>query len=201
MQKSLKVQIQDLAQVSESRKNDLTPLISYIRKKRANAEAVNLNFICTHNSRRSHLSQIWAQTMAFYFKIDNLFCYSGGTEETALYPKVADTLKNQGFTVLEISEGKNPIYAIKFAENAPAIICFSKKYDHPFNPSSNFAAVMTCDNADQGCPFVAGADGRFPVKYRDPKVSDGTPSQDEVYRERSLEIASEMYYIFSQVAE
>lgn len=55
---------------------------------------------------------------------------------------------------------------------------------------------MTCNNADEGCPIVFGAEARFPVKYDDPKASDNTPEQTQVYVERSLQIAAEMFYVF-----
>jgi arsenate reductase len=35
--------------------------------------------------------------------------------------------------------------------------------------------------------------------YEDPKVSDGTPQQQEVYQERSEQIATEMKYVFSKI--
>ena len=163
--------------ISDERKAILQALINYIQQKKDDKLAVNLNFICTHNSRRSHLSQVWAQTAATYFKIPNFACYSGGTEETALFPKVVEILQNQGFEVLKLSEQENPVYAIKFDENANPIIGFSKKFDHSFNPVSNFAAVMTCSQADVGCPFIAGADKRIPMTFDDPKISDNTPKQ------------------------
>lgn len=112
--------------ISEERKAILQPLIEFIISKVINNEEIRLNFICTHNSRRSHLSQIWAQTMAHHFRVKNVFCYSGGTETTAMFPKVAETLINQGFEILKLSETENPVYAVKFAENEHAIICFSK---------------------------------------------------------------------------
>src|SRR5690606_2752829 len=130
----------------------------FIQTKVDKNEAVQINFICTHNSRRSHLSQIWAQVAAAYYEIPNVHCYSGGTEETALFPKVVETLSNQGLNIFKIAESNNPIYAIKYDANALPIIGFSKKYDSPFNPSSVFAAVMTCSQADDGCPFIAGAE-------------------------------------------
>ena len=78
--------------ISEERKTVLQPLIDFIQLKKNNHKDIRLNFICTHNSRRSHLSQVWAQTMASYFNLKNVFCYSGGTEATALFPMVAETL-------------------------------------------------------------------------------------------------------------
>lgn len=185
--------------VSDDRKTVLNPLAEFIQNKLENNEIINLNFICTHNSRRSHLSQIWAQTMAEYFGVKNVFCYSGGTEATAMFPKVAETLEKQGFQIQKISETENPVYAVKFSENCHPVIGFSKKYDDVFNPETGFAAIMTCSNADQGCPFIAGAEKRIPVKFEDPKTSDGTPEMDETYFRRSFEIASEMYYVFSKI--
>lgn len=185
--------------VSDERKEVVQPLIEYIQNKVTTNQEIRLNFICTHNSRRSHLSQIWAQTMAFQFKIDKVFCYSGGTEATAMFPKVAETLVNQGFQIQKLSQENNPVYAVKLDENQAPIICFSKTYSDDFNPKSNFGAIMTCNNADEGCPMVFGAEARFPIKYNDPKAFDGTELMNEKYAERSLEIASEMYYVFSQI--
>ena len=185
--------------ISEERKIILQPLIEFISSKISKNEEVRLNFICTHNSRRSHLSQIWAQTMANYYQIENVFCYSGGTEATAMFPKVAETLTNQGFEILKLSKTENPIYAVKFAENEPAVICFSKKYNDDFNPKSAFVAILTCDSADENCPIVYGAEVRIPIKYEDPKKSDGTPEMDETYFNRSLEIATEMKFVFENL--
>ena len=198
---NLKNPIKQIAEikVSDERKEVLKPLADFFQNKLDQNESINLNFICTHNSRRSHLSQIWAQTMAEYFGVKNVFCYSGGTEATAMFPKVAETLVKQGFKIEKLSETENPVYAVKYAENSHPVICFSKKYDDAFNPVSGFAAIMTCSNADQGCPLIAGAEKRFAVRFDDPKSSDGTPEMDETYFNRSFEIASELYYVFSMI--
>lgn len=187
--------------ISNDRKNILQPLIDYIQGKVNSKKPVNLNFICTHNSRRSHLAQVWAQFAAAYYNIPNINCYSGGTAETALFPKVAETLENQGLQILKIADSINPIYAIKFDENCLPIIGFSKKYNDAFNPISNFAAILTCSQADEGCPFISGAEKRIPITYEDPKISDGTLQQTEVYKQRSIQIATEMMYIFSQITK
>lgn len=189
----------DISTISKERKQILDILKTYIQTKKDNHQNINLNFICTHNSRRSHLSQIWAQTMANNFKIKNVFCYSGGTEATAMFTVVEETLKKQGFHIDKLSNEKNPVYAIKFSDNNNPIICFSKTFDADFNPSSNFAAIMTCSHADENCPFIAGAEQRIPVRYDDPKAFDNTPQQLEKYRERSLQIATELFYVFSQI--
>ncbi len=185
--------------ISKERKATLQPLIDFIQSKISNNEAIRLNFICTHNSRRSHLSQVWAQTLASYFNIKNVFCYSGGTAVTALFHMVVKTLQDSGFQINKISESDNPIYSIKYAENEHPIIGFSKKWDDTFNPTSEFAAIMTCDSANEACPFVPGAEKRIPIIFEDPKAFDNTPQQAEKYMERSLQIATELFYVFSQL--
>jgi len=185
--------------ISEERKAVLQPLIDFIQTKVHNKQEIRLNLICTHNSRRSHLSQVWAQTAATYYGIQNVFCYSGGTEATALFPMAAQTLTQQGFQIKTIAEGNNPIYTIKYSENTHPIIGFSKTFDSEFNPQSEFAAIMTCSQADGSCPFIAGAEKRIPITFEDPKAFDNTPQQAEKYEERSIQIGTEFFYVFSQI--
>lgn len=189
----------DFESISEDRKIVLRPLVEYIQSKASSQLEIRLNLICTHNSRRSHLSQVWAQTAAAYYNINNVFCYSGGTEATAMFPMAAKTLAKQGFQIKTIAEGSNPIYTIKYSPNEHPVIGFSKTYDDDFNPQSEFVAIMTCSQADGGCPFIAGAEMRIPITFEDPKAFDNTPQQAEKYEERSLQIANEMFYVFSQI--
>ncbi|MDG3581991.1 low molecular weight phosphatase family protein [Galbibacter pacificus] len=188
-----------LLEVTKERKEIFKPLIEYVNVNYSKNKRVTINFICTHNSRRSHLAQVWAQTMAYHFGIKKVACYSGGTEATAVFPMVTRTLKEQGFRIQTLSEGKNPVYAIKYAENEHPIIGFSKRYDDVFNPENGFAAIMTCSQADTGCPFIAGAEKRIPITYNDPKEFDDSLEQAKKYMERSNQIAVEMWYVFSQI--
>ena len=185
--------------VSRERMDILQPLIDFVQQKINNIQEVRLNFICIHNSRRSHLSQVWSQVASAYYHIPYVHCYSGGTEQTALFPKVAETLATQGFSVFRISESDNPVYAIKYSENTLPIIGFSKNYDSPFKPISGFTAIMTCTQAEIGCPFIAGAEKIIPITFKAPKSSDGTAEQSKVYAGRSLQIATEMFYVFSKI--
>jgi arsenate reductase len=189
----------DVSSISEERQKKLLPLIDYIQSRLELEREVRLNFICTHNSRRSHFSQVWAQAMASYFNIEKVFCFSGGTEATALYPMVAETLERSGFNIKVISDGNNPIYSIKYSDNMPPINGFSKTFDSESNPKSEFAAILTCSDADENCPFIEGAEMRLPITYEDPKASDGTPEQETLYKEKSLQIATEMKYVFSEI--
>ena len=185
--------------ISSHRKNELQPLVTYIQEKVTAKEEIRLNFICTHNSRRSHLAQIWAQTAAAHYRIPNVSCYSGGTEATALFPMVVETLQRSGFEIQELSSGNNPVYSVKYHENAQPIIGFSKNYNDRFNPAAAFAAILTCTSADKGCPFIAGAEKRIPLPFEDPKAFDNTALETEKYHERSMEIAANLFYVFSQI--
>ncbi|RFC55677.1 arsenate-mycothiol transferase ArsC [Brumimicrobium aurantiacum] len=191
----------DVTSVNEERKQILQPLIDFIQSKQDKNEVINLNFICTHNSRRSHLTQIWAQTMANFYALNNVRTFSGGTEATACYPAVIETLANNGFEIQKLVEQENPIYALKNAENSLPIIAFSKRWDNAFNPKSGFCAIMTCSQADGDCPVVFGAEKRVPVHYIDPKVYDNAPEKMEEYNKTSVQIATEMKYVFGQIKQ
>lgn len=113
--------------------------------------------------------------------------------------KIADVLEQQGFYIEKLTTTNNPIYFIKYQDNKMPIIAFSKDLNHLFNPKTEFIAVMTCSEADKGCPFIIGAEERISVTYQDPKISDSTTEQSKVYIQRSLQIASEMLYVFSKI--
>lgn len=177
----------------------LQPLVDYIQLKIDKKEEVNLNFICTHNSRRSQFSQIWAYTAANYFGIP-ANCYSGGVEVTSFNERAVESIKRSGFRV--ITKGNaNPQYSVFHSEDSEPILAFSKLFDDPINKVDQFAAIMTCSHADENCPFIPGTEKRIPVRYEDPKSFDDTPEESVMYDQRSMQIASEMFYVFSKVRE
>ena len=184
--------------ISEERKKQLLKLSGYIRKKNEKEEIPKLNFICTHNSRRSHLAQIWTAVAAHYYGIRGVETYSGGTEATAFNPRAVAAIERAGFEVKNPG-GENPRYEVKFSKGAEPLICFSKTFDDAFNPKESFAAVMTCSDADENCPVVPGAEFRIPITYRDPKESDGTDREAETYDRRCFQIGTEMFYMISKV--
>jgi protein-tyrosine-phosphatase len=181
-------------EISAQRKQKLTVLADYIRSK----ESAKLNFICTHNSRRSHLCQIWAATLAAHLGLHGIETYSGGTEVTAFNPRAVEAIRRTGFTV-EKQDGENPRYKVFYDEQEDPLICYSKTYDDEFNPNRDFVAVMTCTDADQNCPVVHGAEFRITIPYEDPKQADDTPHEAQTYDERCRQIATEMYYMLSQL--
>jgi len=189
----------EMVTISNDRKELLDPLVHYIQYKQQEGQSIDLNFICTHNSRRSHLAQVWAQVVAAYFEVPGVLTYSGGTETTAVFPSILETLQGQHLQVDLIDETENPLYSVAYGVD-DAVYLFSKKYDDESNPEVGFAAIMTCSQADADCPLITGADQRIALTYEDPKTSDNTDQQTETYLERSTQIATEMKYVFSKVA-
>lgn len=187
------------AAISAERLQLLDEMADYLLAKIKQGKEIRLNFICTHNSRRSQFSQIWAQTAAAYFGIDAA-CYSGGVEVTAFNERAVAALKRDGFKVLQKGE-ENPVYFVFPGEDAEPIITFSKVYDDALNANKEFAAVMTCDHADDNCPFIPGAEERFPLRFEDPKAFDDSPLEEKMYSERSRQIAAELFYLFEKVAK
>jgi arsenate reductase len=199
LQKTIQKLISEFPQIPVDRKPIINELTDFIRQKSRAGEKIKLNFICTHNSRRSHISQLWAQTAAYYYGIANVLTYSGGTEATAFNPRAVKAMKDVGFDISLKKDGGNPIYEALYAQGTPGLTLFSKKYDDPFNPNNDFAAIMTCSHADENCPLVMGASKRIALTYNDPKDFDGTSQEEEKYNERVHEIGREILYAFSQV--
>lgn len=197
---SLDVAKADIASVTEERRTQLDRIAAHVTAERGAGKTVRLLFICTHNSRRSHMGQLWAAAAARYFGIDGVETFSGGTEATAFNPRAVAALQRAGFSIeAGGAEEGNPKYAVSLGEALPAQEAYSKRYMDPPNPTEGFVAVMTCSDADKACPFVAGSALRIALPYVDPKVSDGTPEEAATYDERSRQIAREMVYLFSQV--
>jgi arsenate reductase len=172
------------------------PLIDYLSAKLDSGTTPQLNFICTHNSRRSQLAQVWAYTAARWYGIP-VKTFSGGVEETAFNPSAIEALNKAGFSVQIVNENKiNPVCFVKLNETDQPLATFSKLFQHESNPKENFAAVMTCSDADENCPYIPGAEGRIPLLYDDPKIYDNTPEAAAKYLERSEQIGSELLYAF-----
>ena len=189
-----------LATIPDDRREPLDQIAAFVRERKLAGQPIRLVFICTHNSRRSHMSQIWAAAAATWYGIDGVETYSGGTEATAFNPRAVAAMRRAGFEIADVpADATNPHYAVGFSADAPALDVFSKTYDWAGNPSSDFAAIMTCSQADRACPFVRGAVLRVSLPYEDPKVADGTPEEAARYDERARQIAGEMFYLFSQV--
>lgn len=199
LQKYCEVLSNSFDEIPHERKTLLGGIIAYIKKKQQANQAINLVYICTHNSRRSHFGQVWAHVAASYYGIKNVNTYSGGTEATAFNINAINSLKKVGFKVKPITIEKNTTYHVFHDEHEIPSVCFSKTYDDKQNPQKDFAAIMTCSDAEVNCPFIPGAELRIGTTYDDPKTFDNTPQQDEKYDERCKQIALETLYVFSKL--
>ena len=185
--------------ISHERKVILGKISEYIQTKLTDKQSVSLTYICTHNSRRSHFGQIWAAVASNYYAISNVHSFSGGTESTEFNNNAIAALKRVGFKINTLSAGKNAIQLVSFDDGENALECFSKVYDHPKNPQEKFAAIMTCGEAEQNCPFIPNVELRIATTYDDPKLFDGTDLCEEKYDERCRQIALETLYVFSKI--
>lgn len=192
---------EEFSQISEERKATIREIGEYIVEEQRQAQSISLLFICTHNSRRSQMGQLWMEAAANYYSVDGISASSGGTEGTAFNPRAVAALKRAGFdfTVSSEETESNPQYLVKMGRNIPGMITYSKKYGDPFNPQSDFVAVMVCSEADQSCPLVDGADARFALPYDDPRYFDDTPSEAMKYDERCRQIARELFFLMEYV--
>lgn len=183
--------------ISSERINELEALIEFGIEHSDKEFA--LLFVCTHNSRRSFFCEVWGQVAAEHYSMSNITTYSAGTEATAIYSETINALINSGLKIEKITENENPVFALRYNETKRPIIGFSKTIDNHSLPVNNVAAIMTCDNANDNCPFIPYAKSRIPLTYEDPKKYDGLPNTEEGYLNKSLEIASEMFYIMNQI--
>jgi protein-tyrosine-phosphatase len=188
------------SQIPAARRSKLEGISDHVAEKIASGAPARLTFICTHNSRRSHMAQIWAQTAAHHYGVPGVETFSGGTEATAFNPRAVAALERAGFRIETDAQGSNPVYQVFFNADDEPMHAFSKVYDEPPNPRDGFCAVMTCSQADKACPLVLGAEERIAIPYEDPKASDGTDTETTAYDERCRQIAREMLYLFSRVS-
>lgn len=192
--------IADFDSISSERKVLLQKVTTYIQSKLDTKEHINLVYICTHNSRRSHFGQVWSKVASDFYGIKNISTFSGGTEATAFNSNAINSLNRIGFEISQTTDSSNPVYHVFHSEENFSV-CFSKTYDHEINPTKNFAAIMTCSDAEENCPFIPGVDLRIGTTYDDPKAFDNTELQDAKYDERSRQIALETFYVFSKLTK
>jgi protein-tyrosine-phosphatase len=175
--------------VPDERKEVLKRISEAVKEDKKKYGAAQLVFICTHNSRRSQMAQIWMSFFADQFGLA-LTAFSGGTEVTAFNPNAIKAMESMGFQTKSDGDS-NPRIEVSWKEDE-SVTCFSKEFDHSENPMEKFNAVMTCSQANEACPVIPGARKRIPLEYDDPKESDGSGNEDRVYRERALEIGTEI---------
>ena len=192
--------VAEFDQIPEARKGELLKLRDYIRGKFNEDETPRLTVICTHNSRRSHMGQVWLAVGARYFDLPAIQTFSGGTESTAFNSRAVAALQRVGFDIQSPNaDSPNPFYRLKWGEKLPAYQAFSKKYDSAPNPIDRFGAILVCSEADAGCPVVVGADFRLFLPFEDPKAFDDTSQEADMYDERCRQIAREVLFALSKI--
>ncbi len=203
MNDSLKKYINNIISTLENNSNDRKSLLlsisKYIRKKSINKNKVNLLFVCTHNSRRSQLAQVWSYVSSRYYKLNNIMTFSGGTEVSKFNLNAIDSLKRAGLEVKKNNEREKIFYLIKSSKDDSGLRCFSKKYNSDYNPNKNFISIITCSEADKECPVVKGADKKIFIPYKDPRFSEGSVLKKRIYDQCCFNIAQEMFFIMKNV--
>ena len=184
--------------LEKSRKDRLVKIAQIIKINHEQQNIVKITFICTHNSRRSQFSQVWAYISSLYFKLDFIKPFSGGTEIDTVNLNVINSLISSGLKIEKTHKGK-AIYLLKSFKKDKGINLYSKVYNSKLNPSKHFIAIMTCSDADQMCPVIKGADKKIFLPYSDPIVSDNKGLEKEVYNQTCSIIAKEMFYLMKQV--
>jgi arsenate reductase len=185
--------------IQESRLEKLKQIQDYIKSKIHQKEEVNLIFICVQNSRRSHLAQVFAQQAAIQNNFSNVHCFSGGVEVTRIHPNTIEALKRFGFSIIQKSEGDNPLFEIDI--EGIKLPLYSKNFEDVTKQLKSFAAIMVCSETETNCPYVPNAEKKILLPYDDPKFADNTNNPiDEYVRVASI-IKEEMQYIFSNIKE
>jgi protein-tyrosine phosphatase/arsenate reductase len=153
IEKEIQVCCNSFAQISEERKNLLLKYTAYLQQKIDQNLSIQLVYVCTHNSRRSHFGQIAAMVAAQFFDVKKVSTFSGGTEATEFNPNAIKALKLIGLEIYSNEEKNNPTYKVFFSDNN-FTTCYSKVYNHVANPTNHFAAIMMCSDAEQNCPII-----------------------------------------------
>lgn len=180
----------------ESRMKEIRTAAEQISRYINQKPLPSLIFVCTHNSRRSQFSQIWAEVMQHYHGLEEEFyVQSAGTETTACNPRTVASLERAGFEIASRDIAENPVYHCRYDENAEPVRLWSKTLDDEV-VKRPLIAVMTCSHADANCPLVPGALERVKLMYEDPKLSDDTSAEEQTYDERSMQIAAELHELF-----
>ena len=195
LQSFLKSLEAEFDRISPERQELLKSLGNWIAGQVQKNQPAHLVVICTHNSRRSHMGQVMLALAAQFYGVPGVHTWSGGTEATAFNPQAVAAMQRAGIPVEKVTSADNPRYRLNL-DGIPEAerTLFSKRFDENPNPRQNFAAIMVCSEADEGCPFVPGAAARFSIPYRDPKESDGTPLMETVYDERLRNIGREFLF-------
>lgn len=195
----IKARLQEQSMIPAHRQEKLLAIAHFLHLHLSPQSFLALNYVCTHNSRRSQIAQIWSWAAAHYFGLENLRHFSGGTEVTAFNENAVKAMERAGFQTANDAEN-NPKYRIVCDPQLEPLLCFSKYFDDPYNPQKDFIALMTCSDAETNCPFIPGTKQRFSLNYEDPKVSDGTSEEEYIYDQCVQQIAREILFLMQELS-
>jgi hypothetical protein len=186
--------------VPDSTEEKLKEAGTYIINRLNNGQVTSISFVCEHNSRKSHLGQIWTLMATQYYQLDNVKCYSGGTTPTYVNLRIIKALENTGFKISEKGiAGKGPLYYLDYGKSSRGFEIFSKRYDHPMNPDTNYLAISLCYNPEECCPISFGADKQLTIPYEDLQTYDNTSLESAKYDEQCRSVARDMFYMMDFV--
>ena len=184
--------------ISDERKKELQALSSGINDAIKTNGQATVKFICTHNSRRSQAAEFLLDVLARKKSLP-ILSLSGGTEYTAFYPTMVEAIQTFGFEILKYRHDKNPLYIYRVKNND--LYYFSKVYNNDIIKVEDPIIVTVCHSAKENCPIIPGTYKRFHIGYEDPKYSDGSKEELDVYKKKVLEIGTEMAYLSSLISE
>lgn len=172
----------------------LEPIARAMAERIKSHGSVDLQFICTHNSRRSQMAHAWGHVYAAEWDLP-VRVFSGGTEATACATPTVEALIRAGFTRV----GSEP--TVLQGPHGEPVALTSKRFDDPMNASDGFLALMTCSDADENCPYIPHALARFPLRYDDPKAFDGTDQEAAAYDATCDAVSQELRALFQRVVD
>ncbi|MFO1065268.1 MAG: hypothetical protein U0892_15490 [Pirellulales bacterium] len=194
-----------LDQLNPAHEESIAKLAAWIAENQAEQKPLHVIIVCTGNSRRSMLGSCMGNAAAAYYGFENLHFHSGGTAPSAFNSRTINTLRSIGFKIdatgEEAARGSvetaNPICNVSWGEGLQSVE-FSKHYGDARNPQSDFAAVMVCTDADEGCPIVKGAALRISMPFFDPKAYDDGALEAAKYAEERDNIARTMLSVLAR---
>jgi len=186
--------------IKKERKTKLAVLAAQIKQLKRELSPVEIMVVCTHNSRRSHMGELWLRVGIDYYGLSNLRIHSAGTERSAINIRTIRSFQAIGLLVEKsMNKEENPNYKINWRTDEKSYTGYSKEIGSEELPTNGIVSILVCEDAAENCPFIVGSKLRINLPYEDPKRYDDTLEERTKYLERNLEIGSEMFYLLSEL--
>ena len=183
------------ARVDPTRRPALRSCAAAIARQLDARGEVSVVAVCTHNSRRSQLAEVWLAVASAAAGLGGVSVCSGGSDPVAVAPGAIAVLRERGFRVEADTADANPrlrvrghgiereLYAKPLGEAVAGV------------PLRGGVALMVCAAADAACPPVPQVGYRARLPFADPRHADGTPGEAAAYRAASDRIEAEMRWL------